>query len=81
MAAPPTPEWMLAEARTVDKPVEHLVAVADHWIAKWTDLADQVAAGADLDGRTNIYTGETYAEGRDRWTTYRGLLLATKENA
>lgn len=72
---PESVEEMLARAdaeTTCD--VSVLIEVADRWIAKWSDLADREEAGEFLDGRASIYTGETYAQARDRWQEYRDRL-------
>lgn len=72
---PPSPDDMLARAlATPAATPERLLGVAEVWIGRWSALADEHAAGAHLDGRADIYSGETYAEARDRWTTYRDLL-------
>lgn len=52
-----------------------LLDVAIVHIEKWGRLAEDVEAGVPLDGRANIYTGETYLEARVRWEAYRDLLL------
>ena len=38
-------------------------------------LEEEQASGLPRDGRSNIYTGETYSEARLRWEGYRDLLL------
>lgn len=56
-------------------PLNRLVAVADHYVTKWAALAAEQAATGKLDGRASIYTGESYAQARDRWTEYRAALV------
>ena len=73
-----TPEQMFARAKVgLDggRDPQQLLDVAIVHIEKWGRLAEDVEAGVPLDGRANIYTGETYAEARDRWERYRDLLL------
>lgn len=75
---PESPEQMLERAeeriaRGCDP--QRLVAVAIAWRDKWAQLVEEQEAGAVLDGRSSIYTGETYAEARDRWEAYRVLLV------
>jgi hypothetical protein len=73
-----TPEQMFARALVgLDggRDPQQLLDVADQHIDKWGRLAEDVAEGLPRDGRSNIYTGETYAEARDRWERYRDLLL------
>lgn len=55
---------------------QRLVDVAIARRDKYARLAEEQGAGAVLDGRSSIYTGETYAEARDRWEAYRVLLVA-----
>lgn len=55
--------------------VQQLIDVAVSYRDKWAELAARVEAGEYLDGRASIYTGETYAEARDRWEHYRQLLV------
>jgi hypothetical protein len=77
-ATPETPEQMLARALVVlegSVTPEAMLRTAGQWIAKWSRLVEEQESGVELDGRANIYTGETYAEARDRWIAYRGLLL------
>ncbi len=73
-----TPEQMLERARagiaTGANP-QNLLRVAIQWRDKFALLVEEQEAGAQLDGRASIYTGETYAEARDRWEAYRALLL------
>lgn len=54
---------------------DRLLRVAVVWEEKWARLVEEQEAGAQLDGRASIYTGETYAEARDRGASYRGHLL------
>lgn len=68
---------MLARAEETGAPTDLLVRVAEAYIAKMGQAAAEVEAGAHLDGRASIYTGETYAQARDRWTAYRDALLAS----
>lgn len=75
MSSPEAPEEMLLRSRATGAATSVLIAVANRWIEKWSELAARVDAGELLDGRASIYTGETYAEARDRWTAYRELLL------
>lgn len=75
---PETPEQMLARALAVLEGTttpEALLAVAARHIEKWGRLVEEQEAGADLDGRASIYTGETYEQARDRWDAYRRLLV------
>lgn len=75
---PPTPEKMLERALVVLEGTvtpDALLRTASDWIAKWSRLVEEQESGIELDGRASIYTGETYAQARDRWAAYRGLLL------
>lgn len=54
---------------------QRLIDVAIAHRDKWARLVEEQEGGAVLDGRANIYTGETYAEARDRWEAYRALLV------
>lgn len=78
LLVPRTPEEMLRRAvlhlEDGGTP-QSLLDTASKWIEKWAELAARVENGEHLDGRSSIYTGETYAQARDRWATYRGLLL------
>lgn len=77
---PETPQAMLERARsdylgTGTASAQVLIDVAVSHRDKWTRLAERVEAGEVLDGRASIYSGETYAEARDRWEAYRALLV------
>lgn len=77
-ASPLSPEQMLAQAKPLLRKgaePERMLQVAGRWVEKWARLAERVENGEHLDGRSSIYTGETYAEARDRWIAYRELLL------
>lgn len=73
-----TPEEMVAQARqgiAGGSDPQVLLAVAIAWRDKWARLVEEQENGAVLDGRASMYTGETYAEARDRWEAYRVLLV------
>lgn len=73
-----TPRQMLVRAeRSLQRGADPqaLLDVAVQYVEKWGRLAEQVEAGEQLDGRASIYTGETYAQARDRWDAYRALLV------
>lgn len=58
---------------------QRLVDVGLAWHEKWARLAEEWDSHGDrapllMDGRASIYTGETYAEARDRWQAYLDLL-------
>ena len=75
---PDTPQKMLERAEVhlgEGAEPQHLIDVAAAHEEKWARLVEQQKAGVQLDGRASIYTGETYAQARDRWAAYRGLLL------
>lgn len=81
-SAPSTPEAMLVKARKIladggDPGV--LLRTAIHYRDRWARMVEEHDAKAGtpqrLDGRASIYTGETYAEARDRWEAYRLLLV------
>lgn len=76
--SPLSPEQMLAQAKPLlrkGSEPQRMVEVATKWRDKWARLAEAVEGGEQLDGRSCIYTGETYAQARDRWDAYRQLLL------
>lgn len=60
---------------------QRLLDVAAQHVEKWGRLVERQEAGERLDGRASIYTGETYAERRDRWAAYRDLLVDHLQNA
>lgn len=73
-----TPQAMLTGARfriSEGADPQRLIDVAIAWRDKWARLVEEQEAGAVLDGRASMYTGETYAEARDRWEAYRVLLV------
>lgn len=79
---PMTPAEMLADARGLiaeGKDPQRLIDVAIAHRDKWARLVEEQGAKEGtpqrLDGRASIYTGETYAEARDRWEAYRVLLV------
>lgn len=81
---PRTPQQMLQRAvRGIEtgKDPQRYVDVANAWVEKWARLAEEWDSHGDraaerMDGRASIYTGETYAEARDRWRAYLDLLNA-----
>jgi hypothetical protein len=62
----------MAEGKDPQVLLRVAIAHRDHW----GRLEETRAAAPDkFDGRASIYTGETYAQARDRWEAYRVLLL------
>lgn len=76
---PESPEKMLgravagmAEGKDPQRLLNVAIAHRDHW----GRLEEQRAAAPErFDGRASIYTGETYAQARDRFEAYRVLLV------
>ena len=79
---PRTPGQMLAHAVAQIEggaDPQRLVGAGIAWHEKWARLAEEWDGHGDrapqlMDGRASIYTGETYAEARDRWQAYLDLL-------
>jgi hypothetical protein len=78
-SAPESPESMLARAEqaiAAGKDPQTLIRVAIAHRDHWGRLEEGRAAEPEkFDGRASIYTGETYAQARDRWDAYRLLLV------
>jgi hypothetical protein len=78
-SAPETPASMFGRAQNAiagGKDPQTLIRVAIAHRDHWSRLEEGRAAEPEkFDGRASIYTGETYAEARDRWDAYRLLLL------
>jgi hypothetical protein len=78
-----TPAQMLerAQAKIADGvDPQRLIDVAIAHRDDWAALVERQEAGELLDGRASIYSGETYAQARDRWEAYLELLVADAAN-
>lgn len=71
----------LVKSGQLDDPgIDHALMWCESWHAHYSRLAERMAAGEALDGRASIYTGETYAEARDRYSELHALIEEYAKN-